>query len=330
MQRLKGGRGPRPGPKNELTYMSAAGYLQAYECGLEGMNKLILTWFLLFFAAAVAGAAPARAADEAPGTKAVGRETVRDRDADSGIASETGAGLDEGTGSNNRSWGAAEESSRKEFVSVRRKRKPFRFQIGFSIGGIGYGVLGPRQARDNQYQFKYLQQSFMAGFRGGVEGFFSPVKRHWLSVGAYYEQRRVQIKIGDAAISRLLFKALTPQEVYMLPLARYVDKSNVDTNYITLPIGYRFHVLDEFYIGLCLDVAVLFQAKANYSIITYTTHLNLVKYLYPVDFGGRLVFGFAMNKVFIEVGIGCGFLDLDRMPGERHTISVNGMVGYRL
>jgi hypothetical protein len=302
----------------------------------NGMYKLTLTCFLLLFAGLIAGAAPAGAAEagkrgkqEAVETGA-GGQTVRDRDADSGISTEAGAGLEEAGESNGKVWNATEEQERKEFVSVRRKKKPFTFQMGFSIGGIGYGVLGPRSAREDRYQFQYLKQSFMAGFRGGLEAFFSPAKRHWISVGAYYEQRRVQFKVGDLAIARLLFPALTPQEVYYLPVARYVDKSNVDTNYITLPVGYRFHVLDEFYIGLCLDVAVLFQARANYSVISYSTHLNLMKHLSPVDFGGRLVFGFTMNKVFIEIGTGCGFLDIDRMAGERHTINVIGMVGYRL
>jgi hypothetical protein len=302
------------------------------------MKELTLTCFLLFFAGIMAGAVPAGAADINPGGKQATREIkadgdqgpVQDRDADSGISVGTEAGLEEGGESKDKTWNAKEEPERKEFVSVRRKKKAFTFQMAFSIGGMGYGVLGPRQMRDSQYQFKYLEQSFMAGFRGGVEALFSPVKRHWISVGAYYEQRRVQLKIGDISLSRPLFPALTPLQVYFLPLSRYVDKSNIDTNYITLPVGYRFHVLDEFYIGLCLDVAVLFQAKANYTILSYTTGLNFMRYLSPVDFGGRLVFGFTMNKVFIEIGIGCGFLDIDRMPGERHTINVNGMVGYRL
>ena len=109
-----------------------------------------------------------------------------------------------------------------------------------------------------------------------------------------------------------------------------MDKSNVDTNYIALPVGYRFFVMDELYIGFSLDVAVLFQAKANYSVIGYTTSVNFMKYMQSIDFGGRALIGFTMNRVFIEIGIGGGFLDIDRLPGERHTIYVTGMVGYRI
>lgn len=274
----------------------------------------------LLFAATEPGAAGA-AADKGAGA---------DRGADSGISTETDAEEDEAGESQNRGDGAVEAQEKKEFVSVRKKRSSFTFKMGFGIGGIGYGILGPHQARKDQYQFKYSERSFMAGFRGGIEALFFLQKRHCLSIGAFYEQRRVQIKIGDVYLSRLFFPGLPPEQVYYLPLSRYIDKSNVDTNYVTLPVGYRFHVLDEFYIGFCLDVAVLFQAKANYAVISFTRSVNCMRYLQSVDFGGRALVGFTMNRAYIEVGIGGGFLDIDRLPGERHTIYVNGMVGYRI
>jgi hypothetical protein len=37
-----------------------------------------------------------------------------------------------------------------------------------------------------------------------------------------------------------------------------------------------------------------------------------------------------MNRVFIELGLGAGFLDYDRLAGERHTISLTGMIGYKI
>ena len=53
--------------------------------------------------------------------------------------------------------------------------------------------------------------------------------------------------------------------LYCVPLTKYVDKSNIDTNYFTIPVLYRFHVLEEFYIGAGFDVGVLFQAVKRIS-----------------------------------------------------------------
>jgi hypothetical protein len=59
-------------------------------------------------------------------------------------------------------------------------------------------------------------------------------------------------------------------------------------------------------------------------------HTNFRKQLPPVDFGGRLLFGFTMNRVFMELGLGAGFLDYDRLAGDRHTICLTGMIGYKI
>jgi hypothetical protein len=218
----------------------------------------------------------------------------------------------------------------KEYKSVRKKRDAFAFYMGFSIGALGYGVLGPKFAVTDRYQFKYEKGSFNAGFRGGMEGLFFLNKRHCLSIGAFYEQKKIQIKIVDLALMHFVVPMVPAESLYYLPLSRYIDKSNVDTNYITFPAAYRYHILDEFYIGLSLDVGVLFLAKANYGITFYSTHTNFGKQLPPVDFGGRVLFGFTMNRVFIELGLGTGFLDYDRLAGERHTISLTGMIGYKI
>jgi hypothetical protein len=218
----------------------------------------------------------------------------------------------------------------KEYKSIRKKRDAFAFHMGFSIGALGYGVLGPRYHLTDRYQFMYEKGSFNAGFRGGVEALFFLARRHCLSIGAFYEQKKIQIKIVDLPLMYFVAPAIPPEFLYLLPLYRFIDKSNVDTNYITFPVAYRYYVLDELYIGLSLDVGVLFLAKANYGITFYSTHMNFRKYLPPVDFGGRVLFGFTMNRVFIELGLGAGFLDYDRLGGERHTISLSGMIGYKI
>jgi len=218
----------------------------------------------------------------------------------------------------------------KEYSSIRKKRDTFAFHMGFSIGALGYGVLGPRYAVTDRFQFKYEKGSFNAGFRGGMETLFYLSKRHCLSIGAFYEQKKIQIKIVDLTLMHFVLSMLPAASLYILPLYRYIDKSNVDTNYFTFPVAYRYHILDEFYIGLSLDVGVLFQAKANYGITFYSTHTNFRKQLPPVDFGGRLLFGFTMNRVFVELGLGAGFLDYDRLAGERHTICLTGMIGYKI
>jgi len=218
----------------------------------------------------------------------------------------------------------------KEYKSIRKKRDAFAFHMGFSIGALGYGVLGPRYDVTERYQFMYEKGSFNAGFRGGMEALFFLSRRHCLSIGAFYEQKKIQIKIVDLALMHFVAMSVPAELLYFLPLYRFIDKSNVDTNYITFPAAYRYYILDELYIGLSLDVGVLFQAKANYGITFYSMHMNFRKHLPPFDFGGRVLFGFTMNRVFIELGLGAGFLDYDRLAGERHTISLTGMIGYKI
>jgi hypothetical protein len=218
----------------------------------------------------------------------------------------------------------------KEYKSIRKKRDAFAFQVGLSIGALGYGVLGPRYDVTERYQFRYEKGSFNAGFRGGLEALFLLSRRHCLSVGAFYEQKKIQIKIVDLALIYLVVQTMPPQYLYFLPIYRFIDKSNVDTNYFSFPVAYRYYVTDELYVGLSLDLGVLFYAKANYGITFYSTHMNFMKVLPPVDFGGRVLFGFTINRVFIEIGLGAGFLKYDRLAGDRHTISLTGMIGYKI
>ncbi len=127
-----------------------------------------------------------------------------------------------------------------------------------------------------------------------------------------------------------MFTGIPLAEAYYLPITSVVDKTNVNANYFTIPVMYRFHILDQFYIGAGLDIAMPFLATANYSMLSYKSEMDYTKRLQPVDLGVRLVFGFTMNRVFIELGLGCGVLYYDRLPGERHSIYLTGMIGYRI
>ncbi|MBN1497159.1 MAG: outer membrane beta-barrel protein [Spirochaetes bacterium] len=227
--------------------------------------------------------------------------------------------------------GAIEQESRlKDYVSIRKRRRIFRFNMGFSLGAMGYGAFGPRRAVTERYRFRYEKSSFNLGFRGGMEAYLFIKRRHCLSAGFFYEQRKIQIKIVDLAIMGPILNQIPFLFLYYLPLEQRIDKSNVDTNYFAFPIAYRFYVLDEFYAGISLDLAVPFQARATYGITFYSRKMDFKRFLHPVDFGGRLLFGFTMNRVFLEVGIGCGFIDYDRLTGERHPISLTGMMGYKI
>ncbi len=221
------------------------------------------------------------------------------------------------------------EARLKEYTSIRKKRQAFAFHMGFSIGAFGYGILGPRNSNEDLFKYKYEKGSFTAGFRGGLEALFYIHRRHVVSAGLFYEQRIIQVRIIDTGMFTVL-TGLPLELLYSLPLKKYSDKSNIDTNYFTIPVLYRYHILDEFYMGAGLDVAVLFLAKARYNISLYSRKTDFSRRLRPVDLGARMIFGFTMNRVFIELGVGCGFLDYDRLPGERHTVYVTGMIGYRI
>ncbi|MBN2078705.1 MAG: hypothetical protein JW838_07045 [Spirochaetes bacterium] len=220
------------------------------------------------------------------------------------------------------------ESFPEERESARKRRKPVAFKMGFSLGAVGLGILGPRSAFTNLYRYRFVEGSFNVGFRGGMEAFLVVRKLHYLSLGLFFEQRKIQVKVAEVGFLRVMLYSLPLEVVYCLPLTKYVDKSTVDTNYISIPVAYRFFFYQDFYLGLGLDVAVLLQAKANYGMIFYSSSVNMRPELSPVDFGGRLIFGVVMNRVLVEIGLGTGFLDYDRMGGERHSIYFMGMIGY--
>ncbi|MBP7735433.1 MAG: outer membrane beta-barrel protein [Spirochaetes bacterium] len=303
------------------------------------MKKLVMISVLVLLAAGwcrvYAAAMAADAANRPPrGVSSVDAPKADDGKSDSGIKeSEGGDWRDPDSEKSKKLDGKTEddgiEARLKEHPSIRKSKKVLAFNMGFSIGAFGYGILGPRESREDFFKYKYEKGSFTAGFRGGMEALFTIRKRHCISVGLFYEQRIIQVRIINTSLFAI-FSGLPLPFLYSLPLNKYVDKSNVDTNYITAPVLYRFYILEEFYMGAGLDVAVLFFAKARYSVFLYGRKTDYTTRLQPIDLGARMVFGFTMNRVFIEFGIGCGVLDYDRIPGERHTLYVTGMIGYRI
>lgn len=222
------------------------------------------------------------------------------------------------------------DDGKKEFVSVRQKKRIFSFHVGFGIGGFGGGILGSRKAYDGIYKIKFGKDAFELGFRGGVNLLFYFTKYHCISLGAYYEQRKARIKITDLYLTSVLLPDRSFSDLYLLPFERYMPNSVVDLNYFTFPVTYRYHVTQEFYLGFGLDVAVIFQAKANYGIIVYDTSVDLRKRFQPVDLAGTILVGFVMNRVFVELAYGAGIMDIDRLPGTRRSMYCSGTIGYRI
>jgi hypothetical protein len=296
------------------------------------MKKIILISFLMIVAGGCAGLfAQTRVADVKGAQQKGG--AARDT-ADSGLHESEGGDWrdpdsDRAKKLDDKTVDEGIEARLKEYTSIRRKKNLFHFHMGFSIGAFGYGILGPRDSKEDIFKYKYEKGSFTVGFRGGFEALFYLQKRHCISTGLFYEQRIIQVRIIDISMFTVL-SGLPMGLLYSAPLKKYVDKSNIDTNYFTIPVLYRFHVLDEFYIGAGLDVGALFYGRAKYGVFLWSRKMDYTRRLQPVDLGARMVFGFTMNRVFIEVGLGCGVLDYDRIPGERHSIYLTAMIGYRI
>ena len=223
------------------------------------------------------------------------------------------------------------EIEKQEYVSLRKKKDKFIFHMGFGIGGIGYTVVGgPRSPDRGLYRVGFITSTFPIGFRGGLDALFFINKNNCLTLGAFYEQRKVQLKINYIPLSAAILQTDQLFNMYYLPMQRFFSRTTVDLNYITIPVTYRYYFKDEFYIGLGFDIAVFFLGKANYSIFLFKSSLNMKKMLAPVDFDAKVLFGFIMNKVFIELALGGGILELDRMRGDRHSIYLTATIGYRI
>lgn len=297
-----------------------------------GMKKIILIAFLAVIAGRCAGLFAQDKAADAGGGRQMGG-AVQDT-SESGLRDSEGGDWkdpdsDRAKKLDDKTVDEGIEGRLKEYTSIRRKKNLFRFHMGFSIGAFGYGILGPRDSKEDIFKYKYEKGSFTVGFRGGLEALFYLQKRHCISAGLFFEQRIIQVRIIDVSMFTIV-SGLPMGFLYGAPLRKYVDKSNIDTNYFTIPVLYRFHVLDEFYIGAGLDVGVLFYGRARYGVFLWSRKMDYARRLRPVDLGARMVFGFTMNRVFIEVGLGCGVLDYDRLPGERHSIYLTAMIGYRI
>src|SRR3990172_211160 len=216
------------------------------------------------------------------------------------------------------------EKELREYTSLRKKRSAFSFHLGLSIGGIGYSVVGgPRNTVSDLYRIRFPNGAFQFGFRGGMEGMFYINRIHGLCIGIFYEQRRAVLKINYIPLTGIALAGLLPPDpllLYYTPVNRYIPRSVVDLHYLNFPVMYRYHFMDELYIGVGFDIALPLQTETGFGIILFRSSTNLKKRLSPVDFSGRLAFGFIMNKVVIEIGVGAGILKLDRMAGDRRSI----------
>jgi hypothetical protein len=222
------------------------------------------------------------------------------------------------------------KKEKREYKSLITK-DTFSFHLGFSIGGIGYGVVGGAlNASRGLYRFRYQKRAFQFGFRGGIEGMFFVNRANSLSLGVFYEQRKVELKINYIWLTRIVLPVDPPILLLHVPVFRYIPRSVVDLNSLNFPVMYRYYVLDEFYIGIGVDVAWVFQAHAGFNFFLFGWSTNLKKRLSPIDIGGKLAFGVTINRVFIELGVGAGVLNFDRMSGDRHSIYLTAVIGYRV
>ena len=223
------------------------------------------------------------------------------------------------------------ERETRQYRSLRKKKDEFSFHVTFSIGGLGYGVVGgPGESEHKLYRISYVKGSFQFGFRGGIEGMFYLNRINSFSLGIFYEQRKPELKINYIPLTGVIIPQIPIYLLYYTPMEKYVAKSVVDLHYLTLPVTYRYYFKESFYVGLGLDVAVLLQGKTNFSFFLLKSSINLKNFISPIDLGGRIVFGFIMTRIFIEAAIGTGILKLDTMHGERRSMYLTAMIGYRI
>ncbi len=223
------------------------------------------------------------------------------------------------------------EQEKRKFQSLRQKKNKVSFHFMFGIGGLGYGVVGDSlKSRHGLYRINYSKGSFQFGFRGGIEGLLQVDPYNSLSLGVFFEQRKPELKISYVPLTGIIIPQLDFHILYFVPAERYVSRSVVDGKYLTLPITYRYLFKEKFYFGFGVDVAILLQAETSFSLFLLGSGFNLKNIFPPVDFGGRVLFGVIMNKVFIEFAGGVGVLKLDSMSGARRSMYLTAMIGYRI
>ncbi len=213
------------------------------------------------------------------------------------------------------------------------------FKFGPSIGGIIYGALGPRDVSLSFYKIKFDLDTFKIGFSGGIDGLFFPNKYHSISLGGFYEQRKIDLKIIDFKILMpLAFFALTPIPflpinpaalLYAFPIEKFISTTSLTLQYFSLPVIYRFHPIEYIYLGLGFDFAFLLKAVAEYKIFIFKAGLDLKQYFKLADIAGKVLIGATYKGAFIEVSAGIGLLDMDSFAGVRRSVCIKTMAGYR-
>ena len=291
---------------------------------------LAILLFLIFSEAAGGGlAAPAAAGGAAKKQASESRADAFGADSRRSAESPTGGGSEQ---SQEKSLNGLEDNNAtpERDVSRGRRKRAVRLGMSFSIGGLGHGVLGPRFAREGLRQFRYAKEAFEAGFRGGIEGLMFIRSIHCLSVGMFYEQRKIHYNIADTGMIQFIFPEMPQVWLYSIDFARYAFRSMVDSHYLSFPLTYRFYFYDEFFVGLSIHVSPLLAAKAGYGVLGLDADIDMRKRIASVDFGGRICAGVIMNRVLLEVGLGTGFLEYDRLPGRRRAVVLTGMMGLAL
>ena len=74
--------------------------------------------------------------------------------------------------------------------------------------------------------------------------------------------------------------------------------------------------------------AIILTGAGVIVLLEALVRLLVPAYRRPV--GGTIIFGFTMNRVFVELGYGVGILDVDKLEGVRRSMYMKGTIGYRI
>jgi hypothetical protein len=212
-----------------------------------------------------------------------------------------------------------------------------KFRFGLKVGGLLYAGFGDQGVTTPLYKIKFELDQFKIGFAGGIEGLYFPSPKHSLALGAEYEQRRIDLRIADLKILIPITIAspipipFLPDAIslYFLPVEDFVGKTAVSTHYINVPLIYRFHFHKYLYFGLGLNAAFIIRAIAEYSIVGFNLTMDLKSYYSIADLGANIMGGVTFRGAFIEFIGNVGMLNIDEFGGERRSICIKIMAGYR-
>ncbi len=209
-----------------------------------------------------------------------------------------------------------------------------RFGFGVGVGGLAYGILGSDKVTTPVYRIKFEKDKLKFSPSAGLEALFYFSDMHSISVGAYYEQRKIDLRIANMALFIPMTITLSPLlpaiTLSQLPMEDFVKKTSLSAQYINIPLVYRFHPATFFYVGLGFDFGYLLKAEAKYSVLMMRSTLDLKSHFNTFDIAGKLLLGFAYQGVFVELSAAGGLLDLDDFSGTRNSVYTKLMVGYRL